>query len=82
LTTRANTYMVSVKLIDWRHSAETKAAFERFGYEQNMKCEMPEETMFNIAQEFLHEGLNVMFLNNKDGGYLMCVDSYRFQQRG
>lgn len=80
MTTRANTNMVSVTVIDWRQSAETKAAFERFGYEHNMKCEISEETMFNIAQEFLREGLNVMLLN-KDGGYLMCVDSYRFQQR-
>lgn len=73
--------MVKFKLLDWRFSRETKAAFEKLGYEPGKEFQVTEETMFNIAQEFLREGMNIMLIHN-DGGYTLRIDNYRFQQRG
>lgn len=70
-----------VKLLDWRRSRETEAVFEKLGYDPGVELKISEETMFNIAQEFLREGMNVMIIHEYEG-YTLCVDNYRFQTRG
>ena len=69
---------VKVLLCDWRRNQETCAAFEKLRYKEETH-EITEGAMFYIAGEFLKEGLNVM-IKHHDDGFLLAVDSHRFQQ--
>ena len=42
--------------------------------------EMTVDEMFVLAREIVERGLNVMILNRSDG-YLLGIDTQRFQQR-
>ena len=42
--------------------------------------EMSTDEMFVLAREIVERGLNVMILNRSDG-YLLGIDTQRFQQR-